>query len=130
NLSDQSGLRLGSATTRLNGAFDAIDPGGYTGPILVVVSVNGDSRYYDVTAKTEKDFPTTGLLPANSFFPDSGASRHVLFAMLPHPMENIGVTTLTTIATMLAAKQQKKEGAIGLLPSRIDNFNWLVNRSL
>src|SRR5690554_7907172 len=114
-ISDQSELLLDSATTSASdGTFSGLDAADYNGPVLLVVSVDTDSSYYDEAGATGSGAVGTvsfsnvdldNLLPANTFFPDSISKSHLLSALLPKPDKDqaVGVTTLTTMATLLAS---------------------------
>lgn len=114
-ISDQSELLLDSATTSAtDGTFSGLDAADYNGPVLLVVSVDAESSYYDEAGATGSGAVGTvsfsnvdldNLLPANTFFPDSKSKHHLLFALLPEAEENqaVGITTLTTMATLLTS---------------------------
>src|SRR5690554_4648431 len=136
-LSEQADLLLDTTTTdNTSGAFSGLDSGNYNGPLLLVVSVDEDSSYYDVAGAASGSAAGTvsfsnvdldTLLPANSFFPDSKAKRHLLFSLLPKPVldEGVGVTTLTTMATLLASINHPS----GMNVAQILDYNRAVTKT-
>jgi hypothetical protein len=137
HLSSQTGLLLDSTTTNgTDGTFTGLDAGNYTGPLLLVVSVNANSSYYDESGAASNgavglmsfdSVDLNNLLPANTFFPDSKSAHHLLFALLPEPEldDGVGVTTLTTMATMLASSNH----ANGVDAAQVRDYNKAVTET-
>lgn len=106
-LGAQEHLLLDSVITKDDGSFVNIKVGKYSGPMLLAVKAKEGSRYFDESANDVLEIPQENLL-SNDIFPDAASGGYVLFAMLPGPMESVGITSLTTAATALAAGENKR----------------------
>lgn len=126
-LAAQDSLLLGRTDTNDEGRFSQPNLGKYNGPVLLVVSVDNDSTYYDESTGSVLSFPGSGVFDNNTFFPDSDTGRHVLFALLPSPMDNIGITALTTAAARRAAADNP---STPLNAERIRQLNAAIREAL